>query len=47
MKVLIIGYGSAGQRHARILRAKFNIEQIYILTKQNPKDKKKIIFVKK
>ena len=47
MKVLIIGYGSAGQRHAKILRAKINVEQIYILTKQNFKNKKKIYFIKK
>ena len=46
MKVLIIGHGSAGQRHARILSTKFNVEQIYIKTKQNLKNKKKIIFVK-
>ena len=35
MRVLIIGYGSAGQRHARVLSSKFKVESIYIKTKQN------------
>ncbi|MDB3959278.1 Gfo/Idh/MocA family oxidoreductase [Candidatus Pelagibacter sp.] len=46
MRILIIGYGSAGQRHARVLSSKFKVESIYIKTKQNFKNKKKIIFVK-
>ena len=34
IKVVIIGYGSAGRRHARILEKNFNHVQIYILSKQ-------------
>ena len=33
-KVLIIGYGSIGRRHAGILKKFSNISKIYILTKQ-------------
>tara|TARA_B100000029_G_scaffold509799_1_gene599775 strand:+ start:1361 stop:2269 length:909 start_codon:yes stop_codon:yes gene_type:complete len=34
-KVLIIGFGSIGKRHAKILKKFKNISKIYILTKQN------------
>ena len=33
-KVLIIGYGSAGKRHAQLLRKNKKISKIFILTKQ-------------
>ena len=33
--VLIIGYGSIGKRHARLLKKFKNISKIHILTKQN------------
>lgn len=36
-KVVIIGYGSAGRRHASILRKFFNNSNIYVLTKQKIK----------
>ena len=35
---LIIGYGSIGQRHARILKKNKKIDKIFILTNQNIKD---------
>ena len=41
-KILIIGYGSIGQRHAYILKNYFKLKEIYILTKQNCKPFKKI-----
>ena len=41
-KILIIGYGSIGQRHAYILKKYFKLKEIYILTKQNCKPFKKI-----
>ena len=31
---MILGYGSIGQRHAKILKKKFNINNITIFTKQ-------------
>ena len=34
-KVVIIGYGSAGRRHAKILEKNFKNIEIYIFTKQN------------
>ncbi len=47
MNILIIGYGSAGKRHAKILNSFKHIQKINILTKQNIKTKNKIIFVSK
>ena len=41
-KVLIIGYGSAGRRHAKILAKNKLVSQIYIFTKQPCKKFKKI-----
>ena len=42
-KVLIIGYGSIGRRHAVILKKKIKfIKNIYVLTKQNCKPFKRI-----
>ena len=35
--VLVMGYGSIGKRHAKILKNKFNIKNIYIYTKQKIK----------
>jgi predicted dehydrogenase len=49
-KVLIIGFGSIGKRHARLLKNFKNISEIYLLTNQNPgnfKIVKKISDVKK
>ncbi len=46
MKVLIIGYGSAGKRHSKILNNEKKIKKIFIKTKQNLKSSKKIFFVK-
>ncbi len=37
LKVVIIGYGSAGRRHARIINKNFRNTKIYILTKQKVK----------
>lgn len=37
LKVVIIGYGSAGRRHARIIYKNFRNTKIYILTKQKVK----------
>ena len=37
-KVVIIGYGSAGKRHAKILKNFFSSSNIYILTKQKIKN---------
>ena len=34
MKVLIVGYGSIGKKHAEILNKINKIKKIYILTKQ-------------
>ena len=34
LSVLILGYGSIGRRHAKILKNKFNINNITIFTKQ-------------
>ena len=39
MKVLIIGYGSIGNRHEKVLASFKNIESIDIVTKQTLKDK--------
>ena len=47
MNVLIIGYGSAGKRHEKILRSKFKVDKIFIKTKQKIKNKKKVKFVNK
>ena len=34
-KVLIIGFGSIGRRHAKILKKNPNIKKIFVLTNQN------------
>ncbi len=47
MNVLIIGYGSAGKRHANVLNLSRKIKNIYIKTNQKLKSNKKFIFVKK
>jgi len=41
-KVLIIGYGSIGRRHAKLLKSFKNISEIYILTKYKCNNFKKI-----
>ena len=46
MNVLIIGYGSAGKRHAKILNLSKKIKNIYIKTNQNIKSYNKFIFIK-
>ena len=38
LKVVIIGYGSAGRRHAKVLKKNFRNIKIYILTKQKIKN---------
>ena len=47
MDVLIIGYGSAGKRHAKILSSSKKINKIYILTNQTIKPYSKLFFIKK
>jgi predicted dehydrogenase len=47
MKVLIIGYGSAGKRHAKILSLSKKIRKIYIKTNQKIDSYSKFNFVKK
>ena len=44
--VLIIGFGSIGRRHAKLLKANSRINKIYILTKQNCKPYVKINSIK-
>lgn len=44
MNVLIIGYGSAGKRHANVLNLSRKIKNIYIKTNQKLKSNKKFIF---
>jgi predicted dehydrogenase len=44
-KVLIIGYGSAGKRHAETLKKFPNISNIYILTKQKCYNFEKLTFL--
>ena len=44
MKVLIIGYGSIGKRHYKILSNLKNIKEIKIISKSNPSNVKKITF---
>ena len=44
MKVLIIGYGSIGKRHHKILSNFKNIKDIKIISKLNPSNVKKIVF---
>ena len=34
MKVLVIGYGSIGRRHAKILSNFKNVSQVYVYSKQ-------------
>ena len=38
LKVLIIGYGSIGRRHANLLSKFKSVSSIYILTKQKCKN---------
>ena len=47
MEVLIIGYGSAGKRHAKILNSLNKIKKIFIKTNQKLKSYKKINFINK
>tara|TARA_A100001015_G_scaffold283911_1_gene349763 strand:- start:1863 stop:2774 length:912 start_codon:yes stop_codon:yes gene_type:complete len=47
MNVLIIGFGSAGKRHSKVLNLSNKIKNIYIKTNQNIKPYNKFIFVKK
>lgn len=47
MDVLIIGYGSAGKRHAKILNSINKIKKIFIKTDQKLKSYKKINFINK
>jgi predicted dehydrogenase len=47
MDVLIIGYGSAGKRHAKILNLSKKIKNIYIKTNQNIRSYDKFNFIKK
>ena len=44
---LIIGYGSAGKRHLKVLKSFKKISKIYVLTSQDLTSSKKIIFIKK
>ena len=44
-RVLIIGYGSIGQRHARVLCAMKKIEKVYIFSSQKIKQTDKIVKV--
>ena len=37
LKVLIVGHGSAGERHFKVLKSKFKIKNIYFFTKKNIK----------
>lgn len=47
MDILIIGYGSAGKRHAKILNQSKKIKNIYIKTNQKIKSYKKFKFINK
>lgn len=47
MNILIIGYGSAGKRHAKILNSFKHIKIINIVTKQKKKTQGKINFIDK
>lgn len=47
MNILIIGYGSAGKRHVKILNSFKNIKKISVLTKQKKKIESKINFINK
>ena len=47
MDVLIIGYGSAGKRHAKILNLSKKIKNIYIKTNQDIRSYDKFNFIKK
>lgn len=47
MDALIIGFGSAGKRHAKILKSNKKIKKIYIKTNQKIKSYNKFIFIKK
>ena len=46
MIVLIIGYGSAGNRHAKILNSLKKIKKIFIKTNQNINSFKKFVFIR-
>ena len=45
--VLIIGFGSAGKRHAKILNSSKKIKKIYIKTNQKIKSNNKFNFINK
>ena len=47
MDILIIGYGSAGKRHAKILSSFKLVKNIFIKTNQNINSRNKIKFIKK
>lgn len=47
MDALIIGFGSAGKRHAKILNSSKKVKKIYIKTNQKIKSYNKFIFIKK
>ncbi len=47
MDILIIGYGSAGKRHAKILNSHKLVKNIFIKTNQNLISRNKIKFIKK
>lgn len=47
MIVLIIGYGSAGKRHLKVLKKNKQIKKIYVITKQEKISTGKVIFLKK
>ena len=42
MKIVIIGFGSIGQRHYRILSKIYDPKNIFVLTKQSIKIKNKL-----
>jgi hypothetical protein len=47
MNALIIGYGSAGKRHAKILSLSKKIKNIYIKTNQKIESNNQFNFIKK
>ena len=47
MDALIIGYGSAGKRHAKVLNSFNKVKRIYIRTNQKIKFNKRFNFIKR